>query len=260
MTVPIVRTRQLHLQIGNRVLCDQLNLSVTAGQRLAVLGQNGSGKTTLLHALLKLGPTDEDRIEIDGRPLSSWSRAELAKRVGILFQDSHDDMPATVQETVMLGRLPHLPAWRWESEQDLALAEQALKTVGLEQLARRDVGSLSGGERQRLAIASLLTQAPTLYLLDEPSNHLDISFQIKTLSLLSDTVKRDNGALIMATHDINLAARFCDQVLLLHGGGAYTLGAQADVLTDTILSDAYDCDIRHVNTDCGRFFYPGDKL
>lgn len=256
MTVPIVRTRQLRLQMGNRTLCHQLDLSVPAGQRLAVLGQNGSGKTTLLHALLKLGPTDEDRIDIDGRALSSWSRAELARRVGILFQDSHDDMPASVHETVMLGRLPHLPAWRWESEEDFALADQALKTVGLEHLARRDVGSLSGGERQRLAIASLLTQAPTLYLLDEPSNHLDISFQIKTLALLSETVRRDNSALIMATHDINLASRFCDHVLLLHGDGTYTLGARADVLTDKILSRAYGCDIRHVVTDAGHFYYP----
>ncbi|MBC54996.1 MAG: hypothetical protein CMQ34_14300 [Gammaproteobacteria bacterium] len=256
MTVPIVQTRQLRLQMGERLLCEQLNLTVQAGQRLAVLGQNGSGKTTLLHALLKLGSVDEDRIEIDGRALSQWSRAELARRVGILFQDNHDDMPASVHETVMLGRLPHLPAWRWEREKDFAMANQALTTVGLEHLARRDVGSLSGGERQRLAIASLLTQAPTLYLLDEPSNHLDIAFQISTLSLLSATVKRDHSALIMATHDINLASRFCDHTLLLHGDGTYTFGPQADVMTDETLSRAYGCDIRHVVTDAGQFFYP----
>lgn len=256
MTAPIVRTKQLSLQVGDRNLCDQLDLSVHAGQRLAVLGQNGSGKTTLLHALLKLGPADGSRIEIDGRPLSQWPRAKLAQRVGILFQDNHDDMPASVQETVMLGRLPHLPAWRWERAEDLALANQALAIVGLEHLAQRDVASLSGGERQRLAIASLLTQAPTLYLLDEPSNHLDISFQIKTLALLTDTVRRDSSAMIMATHDINLAARFCDQILLLHGDGTYTLGPQADVLTDATLSKAYGCDIRHVSTDAGQFFFP----
>lgn len=256
MTPPIVQTRQLQLRMGDRTLCDQLDLSVQAGQRLAVLGQNGSGKTTLLHALLKLGPVDESRIEIEGRLLSTWPRAELARRVGILFQDNRDDMPASVHETVMLGRLPHLPAWRWERPEDFALADQALKTVGLEHLARRDVGSLSGGERQRLAIASLLTQAPRLYLLDEPSNHLDISFQIKTLALLTDTVKRDNSALIMATHDINLAARFCDHILLLYGDGSYTLGAQADVLTDETLSKAYGCDIRHVSTDAGQFYFP----
>lgn len=256
MTPPIVQTRQLRLQIGDRLLCDQLNLSVLAGQRLAVLGQNGSGKTTLLHALLKLGSVDENRIEIDGRPLPRWSRAELARQVGILFQDNHDHMPASVHETVMLGRLPHLPAWRWESAEDFALADQALKTVGLAHMARRDVGSLSGGERQRLAIASLLTQAPSLYLLDEPSNHLDISFQIKTLSLLSQTVTRDSSALIMATHDINLASRFCDHILLLYGDGSYTLGPQADVLTDELLSRAYGCDIRHVRTDAGQFYYP----
>jgi len=256
MTAPIVQTRQLSLSIGKRTLCDQLDLSVTAGQRLAVLGQNGSGKTTLLHSLLKLCPADASRIEIDGRTLTHWSRAELAKTVGILFQDNHDDMPSSVHETVMLGRLPHLQAWRWESAKDFALAESALKTVGLENAAHRDVSTLSGGERQRLAIASLLTQAPRLYLLDEPSNHLDISFQIRTLKLLADTVEREGSGLIMATHDINLAARFCDQVLLLFGDGHYLLGAQQEVLTDAALTRAYGCEIRHVVTEAGRFYFP----
>ncbi|MEX0740112.1 MAG: ABC transporter ATP-binding protein [Pseudohongiella sp.] len=256
MTSPIVRTRQLRLQIGDRILCDQLNLSVAAGQRMAVLGQNGSGKTTLLHSLLKLCRVDKSRIEIDGRALTHWSRRDLAKTVGILFQENQDDMPATVHETVMLGRLPHLSGWRWESESDFALAENALKTVGLEAMTGRNVSSLSGGERQRLAIASLLTQSPKLYLLDEPSNHLDISFQIKTLKLLTETVIRDNSALIMATHDINLAARFCDQILLLNGDGTYTLGPATEVLTDVTLSHAYNCEIRHVATDIGKLYFP----
>lgn len=256
MTSPIVETRQLRLQVGDRILCDQLNLAVAAGQRLAVLGQNGSGKTTLLHSLLKLCAVDEERISVNNRPLTHWSRAELATSVGILFQDSHDDMPASVHETVMLGRLPHLRAWRWETADDFALAEQALTTVGLEHMAQRDVSTLSGGERQRLAIASLLTQNPTLYLLDEPSNHLDISFQIKTLKLLAETVQRDGSALIMATHDINLASRFCDQILLLFGDGTYTSGSKAEVLTDNALSRAYGCEIRHVVTESGTFYFP----
>lgn len=256
MTSPIVQTRRLRLQIGDRVLCEQLNLSVTAGQRLAILGQNGSGKTTLLHSLLKLCRVDESRIEIEGRVLSQWSRRELAKVVGILFQDNPDDMPASVHETVMLGRLPHLGGWHWESDADFAIADNALKTVGLDTMAERDVGSLSGGERQRLAIASLLTQNPKLYLLDEPSNHLDISFQIKTLKLLTETVVREGSALIMATHDINLASRFCDQVLLLNGDGSYLMGNSDNVLTDAALSRAYSCEIRHVATEAGALYYP----
>lgn len=256
MTSPIVQTRELCLKVGDRILCDQLSLSVAAGQRLAVLGQNGSGKTTLLHSLLKLCHVDESRVEINGRALTQWSRRELATNVGILFQDNHDDMPASVHETVMLGRLPHLSGWRWESDEDFELAGRALKTVGLAELADRDVSSLSGGERQRLAIASLMTQNPTLYLLDEPSNHLDISFQIKTLKLLTQTVVRDNSALIMATHDINLASRFCDQTLLLYGDGTYTLGSSKDVLTDDALSRAYGCPIHHVTTGSGRFYFP----
>ena len=256
MSSPIVQTRQLRLQIGERVLCDQLNLSVVAGQRLAVLGQNGSGKTTLLHSLLKLCRVDESQIEIGGRSLAHWSRRELATMVGILFQENQDDMPASVHETVMLGRLPHLSGWHWESAEDFAIADRALKTVGLDNMKERDVGSLSGGERQRLAIASLLAQNPTLYLLDEPGNHLDISFQIKTLKTLTETVIQDNSALIMATHDINLAARFCDQILLFYGDGTYTVGDTNEVLTDDALSRAYGCEIRHVSTETGFLYYP----
>lgn len=256
MTSAIVQTRQLRLQMGDRVLCDQLNLAVAAGQRLAVLGQNGSGKTTLLHSLLKLCPVDASRIDIHGRALTQWSRQELATQVGILFQDNHDDMPASVHETVMLGRLPHLGSWRRESADDYARADSALKVVGLQNMAERDVSSLSGGERQRLAIASLLTQNPTLYLLDEPSNHLDISFQIKTLKMLTDAVQQDGSALIMATHDINLASRFCDHILLMFGDGTYTTGSNADVLTDEALSQAYGCSIQHVTTGSGTFYFP----
>lgn len=253
---PVLSVRQMQLQAGKRVLCESLDLTLLPGQRLAVLGQNGSGKTSLLHSLLKLRKVNEAGIELEGRTLDQWSRKELAQAVGILFQDSQDDMPATVQETAMLGRLPHLSGWRWESAHDIEQVRSALCTVGLDDMFEREISTLSGGERQRLAIACLLAQSPRLYLLDEPSNHLDISFQIKTLKLLSTTVAANNSAMVMATHDINLAARFCDQTLLLFGDGQYTMGDTWQVLSDSNLSRAYECSIQHVDTATGRLFFP----
>jgi len=252
----LLRVKNLELVVAQRTLCHQLSFELHAGQRLAILGQNGSGKTSLLHTLINLRTSRQGDIQLAGHDLSEWPKRELARTAGILFQTVPEDMPASVHETVMLGRLPHLSGWRWESAHDLASVEEALSALELGTLAQRDVSSLSGGEQQRMAIASLLAQDPQLYLLDEPSNHLDISFQIKVLQLLSTRVSQNNRALIMATHDINLAARFCDLVLLLSGSGKYQFGATREVLTDENLSRAYQCEVHHVDTPAGTLFYP----
>ena len=120
----------------------------------------------------------------------------------------------------------------------------------------RDVSGLSGGERQRVAIAALLTQSPELYLLDEPSNHLDISFQIKTLQILSDIVLKERRAMLMATHDINLAARFCDRILLLMGNGQHLEGPVNEVLTESALSRAFQFDIQKISHQGHFLFFP----
>jgi len=252
----LLQVNGLELVIAQRTLCHQLSFELQAGQRLAVLGQNGSGKTSLLHTLINLRTPSQGDIQLAGRALPMWPKQDMARTAGLLFQTVREDMPASVHETVMLGRLPHLSGWRWETENDLNSVEEALSALELGALAQRDVSSLSGGEQQRMAIASLLAQDPQLYLLDEPSNHLDISFQIKVLQLLSSRVRAQNRALIMATHDINLAARFCDLVLLLDGNGDYQFGETREVLTDTNLSRAYQCDVRHVETPAGILFYP----
>jgi iron complex transport system ATP-binding protein len=142
------------------------------------------------------------------------------------------------------------------SEQDWQLTGQAIAHMELGDFLKRDVSELSGGERQRVAIAALLTQSPELYLLDEPSNHLDISFQIKTLQTLSDIVQQEQRALIMATHDINLAARFCDRILLLMGNGQHLEGLVNEVLTESALSEAFQFDIQKISHRGHLLFFP----
>lgn len=251
----LLEVHDLELRIGERLLISGLDLSLRPGESLGLLGQNGSGKTTLLHSLIRLHTPDRGHIHLAGQELRHWRGRALARQVGILFQQQQDEMPATVMETVMLGRFPHLAPWRWEESRDLQLAHQALSEMGLGSLGDRQVQSLSGGERQRLALAALLTQDPALMLLDEPANHLDIAHQISALTRLRDRLAPDR-ALIMASHDINLAARFCDRILLLDGRGGHLLGAADQILSEDKLSRIYGHPIRAITVDGQRYFHP----
>lgn len=261
---PLLEATGLEIRAGGRRLIANLALELRPGDCIAILGRNGTGKTTLLHTLAGLRPPAAGSLRLDGVTIGHWSRRALARHVGIVFQHHTDEMPATVMETALLGRFPHGPPWRRESDTDHHIAEQALEAMGLGELARRDVQSLSGGERQRLALAALLAQAPRIMLLDEPGNHLDIGFQLRSLALLRDRAREEGTALLFATHDINLAARFCDQVLLLDGAGEHRLGPARDVLSEENLSRAYDCRVRALplpadSGDPGTgFFYRAD--
>jgi iron complex transport system ATP-binding protein len=243
-TRELLNGSRLRIAAGPRTLLRELDLTVSSGDCLGILGRNGTGKTTLLHTLAGLRAPSGGTLSLRGKTLAEWPRRALARQVGIVFQHHTDEMPATVMETTLLGRFPHSRAWQRESLQDRELAEQALQQMGLLELARRQVHSLSGGERQRLALAALLAQAPRVMLLDEPGNHLDIGFQLSSLSLLRDRTLASDTALLFATHDINLAARYCDRILLLKGDGGFLLGPATEVLAEHHLHEAYGCRVR----------------
>jgi len=256
-TGSILSAHELELTIAGRTLCRDLSLDLSEGESLGVLGRNGTGKTTLLHTLLNFRVPDKGSIQICGKNNREVSRKESALNTGILFQNSNDEMPATVMELAMMGRYPHISGWRWENEDDTAKTRAALASMELDDLADRQIATLSGGERQRLALAMLLAQAPRLYLLDEPSNHLDIGFQIKALNVLKERLAESGSALCMATHDINLAARFCEQILLFIGDGSFVYGSADSVLTEENLSAAYGCPISRVQSGNHLVFFPG---
>jgi len=250
----ILETHKLAVQAGGRTLLEHLTLSVASGDCLGVLGPNGTGKTTLLHTLAGLLRPAAGNIQLYGDALEHWSRRALARKIGIVFQHHSDEMPATVMETALLGRFPHSRAWQWESNEDMDTAKRALDAMALLPLAHRQVATLSGGERQRLALAALLSQDPELMLLDEPGNHLDIAYQLKVLQLLRSRARSQGTALVFATHDINLASRFCDTVLLLTANGEFVTGTSTDVLTEDRLSQTFSCDVRAINSEHGQFF------
>ena len=226
------------VSVPGRTLVENLDLEICAGEVLAVLGPNGVGKSLTLHMLAGLRAADEGTTSLDGHAVTELSRQRVATRLALLPQYVEDVFPASVFDTVMIGRHPHIPRFQWETGRDRNIAQEALRMVDLGDMAQRDISSLSGGERRRLAIAQVLTQSPDIYLLDEPTNHLDPQHQLDVLRIFRD--KAASGAAVVASlHDVNLAARFADKCLLLYGDGRWELDASTAVLTEERLTELY---------------------
>ena len=228
----------LRVEVSGRTLVKDLCFEVHPGELLAILGQNGSGKTLTLHTLAGLRSPAAGRVLLHGRDVNADSRRETARELALLPQHVDDIFPATVLDTAMIGRHPHIARFQWETAEDIAITQAALAAVGLDTMAHRDVLTLSGGERRRLAIAQVLTQQPDVYLLDEPTNHLDPQHQLDALRLFRS--KADDGAAVVASlHDVNLAVRYADRCLLLYGDGRWDIGDTGDVLDESRLSELF---------------------
>ena len=269
---PLLTANSLSLRAGSRTLCCDLSFRINTGERWGLLGKNGAGKTSLLHTLAGLRTPAAGDVLLGEQNLSTLSSAHIALHIGLLLQESVDALPSTVIETALLGRHPHARGRLFDNSKDLGLAYESLRQLGIESLASRAVTSLSGGERQRLALAMLLAQQPRLLLLDEPSNHLDLGFQTQLITLLlsqvggkSETTRElsapnhpthKEAAVIMATHDINLAARVCDNIVLMVSDAETLVGSTEEILTEETLGRAYDCPIARVEHKGRTLFYP----
>jgi len=228
----------LHVSVANRLLVEALELDISGGELIAVLGQNGSGKSLTMHTLAGLRAALSGQVVLQGNDVATTQRHDIAKQLALLPQHVDDIFPATVLDTAMIGRHPHIGRFNWESQHDFAVTNAALDAVGLAGMSARDVLTLSGGERRRLAIAQVLTQQPDVYLLDEPTNHLDPQHQLDALQLFRD--KASAGAIVIASlHDVNLAVRYADRCLLLYGDGRWDLGATREILNADRLSALY---------------------
>jgi iron complex transport system ATP-binding protein len=252
---PRLSCRGIALAVPGRTLCSGLDLDVHAGECWAIVGPNGAGKTTLLAALAGLAPPAAGAIAYSGTPLAALSPRERARRRGWLPQDSVDFFPATVLETVLVGRHPHLPRWQWETAADVDRARCALADVGLAGFDARQVASLSGGERRRVALAALLAQDPDLMLLDEPSSHLDLVHQIAALDLLARLARERGRAIVMVLHDLHLALRYADHAVAL-GGGRASAGPVAAILEAGALSALFGHPLVALGEGSARTFVP----
>ena len=254
--MPRLETRNLTLSIGGRLLLCDLSVAFEGGQNWAILGANGSGKTTLLQTLAGLRRADGGEVLLDGQAMQHIPRRVRAQKLGILFQDTPNTFPASVFETVLSGRHPHLGFWRTETTVDHEMAHAALADVELADFAGRNIATLSGGERRRVEVATLLAQDAPLCLLDEPVNHLDPRHQTMLLRLVCARTQRAGHLNLLVLHDVNLAMRFCSHGLLLLGDGGTRHGPLADILDTATLEMIYGCAMREIHSDAGRLFFP----
>jgi iron complex transport system ATP-binding protein len=220
-------------------------MEAPAGGCTAVLGPNGSGKSTLLRVLLGTLAPSAGRAEFDERPLAAWSRAELARAVGVVPQGEETAFPISVRGLVAMGRYPHLGPWRREGAADRRAVEEAMRRCDVAGLAERPLANLSGGERQRARVARALAQEPRALALDEPTAALDVSHEMAIWELLRD-LGRAGTTVLIVTHNLNLAARYADRLVLLHEGRVAAAGKPAQVLTRETVERVYGWPVRVV--------------
>lgn len=224
---------------SQRPALTELSFSVPRGSVCAIIGPNGSGKSTLIRALLGAIQPAAGDVLFEGRPVGSWQRRDLARRIGAVSQIEEMPFPITVREMVAMGRYPQLGALRAEGANDRLAIEKAMARCDISELAARPVTSLSGGERQRARIARALAQSPATLVLDEPTVALDIAHEMAVFELLRSLTRADGWTVVVATHHINLAARYADSLLLLDSGRAIAYGPAAAVMRKNMLETVY---------------------
>ena len=246
-TSPLLEAQQATIEIGDVCVARDLNLSIQGHEFWGVLGQNGVGKTTLLKTLAGLHPLTQGRITLHGQDMPTISRRSIATSLGMLTQETHYAFDATCEQTVLVGRHPHLKPWMKEQASDYELAHHALDRLGLAELKDRSCMNLSGGESRRLALATLLVQDPQVMLLDEPTNHLDPANQVSVLNVVGQHIRTQGKAGVMALHEINLATCYCTHCLMLFGDGDWLAGPTDQLLNTDNLSRLYGCAMRLVD-------------
>ncbi len=224
-------------------ILDQLSFSVSGGEFVGLLGPNGAGKTTLLRIISKTLKPLKGVVLLDELNIAQMKVEDIAKKVGVVPQDSSTPFDFTVLEIVLMGRNPYLGRIEMETAEDLSIVRQAMELTNTWQFADRRVGEVSGGERRRVIIARALAQSPQVLLLDEPTLHLDINSQIEIMDLLEKLCKQNKLIVISVLHDFNLAARYCDKILLLSSRKILSLGRPEEVLTPENIRAAFRVEV-----------------
>jgi len=239
----IIRLENVSLGYDGFPVLEEIELSARAGEIVGLIGPNASGKSTLIKAISGLLKPFTGQVFIDGRDIKNISNEEMARLIAVVPQ--HPNLPPvfTAFEMALMGRTPHLGLLRYESSRDFEIVWKAMELTKTQHLAERKVGELSGGERQRVVISRALVQQPKVMLLDEPTAHLDLNYQIEILNLMMELSQEQGLTLILALHDLNLAAQYCERLLLLNGGGVFVEGSPQEVITPENIRRVYGAEV-----------------
>jgi iron complex transport system ATP-binding protein len=239
----MIEVKSIFFRYHKEWVLQDVSFRVEKGEFIGLIGPNGSGKTTLLKVLYRLLSPQNGEVLFELVPLKRMDRKDIAKRIGVVAQETHLLFPFSVMEIVLMGRSPYLGHLMFESEKDLEIARKAMEWTETLPFSDRPIDELSGGERKRVFIARALAQEPEVILLDEPTANLDIHHQVDFLDLIL-TLNRERGlTIIMASHDMNIASEFCDRLILLQEGRIYKIGTPNEVITKENIERVYGCEV-----------------
>ncbi|MEM3077969.1 MAG: ABC transporter ATP-binding protein [Nitrososphaerales archaeon] len=244
-----LRIKDLSFSYDSIKAIDNVSMEINEGEVLGIIGPNGAGKSTLLKCINSILKPRVGTVLVDGEDILKLRKDEVAKRVAMVPQNSLTSFPFTVLDVVLMGRIPHLGKLGRESERDLKIAEEAMRTTFVLSLADRSVDELSGGEFRRVIIAMALAQEPSILLLDEPTLHLDISHQLGIMELIRRLTAEKKLATILVSHDLNLAAKFCDKLILLNSGKIYSAGSVEEVLNRENIKQVYGVEAQVIRSN-----------
>ncbi|RPF57056.1 ABC transporter ATP-binding protein [Aquisalibacillus elongatus] len=244
----MLELQQVSKTIGDKQIVHDVSFSLDKGKSIGLIGPNGAGKSTLVKLISALEKPSSGCIHFFGEDVQKWSVKKLAQHIAVLSQDGLAPYPITVYDAVLMGRYPHLGFFQREGKKDHELVEDVLETTGLSEFRDQMLDTLSGGERQRVAIAKAMVQHPQLLILDEPTTFLDIGHQRQILNLVQSWQKREGLTVLMVLHDLNLAAQFCDELVLMNQGEIVNIGTSEQIIARETLQSVYQTDpeiIRH---------------
>jgi len=239
----MLRARNISVGYGKRAVLGDISFELREGEVVALLGANGAGKTTLIKALNGTLPAVAGEILLNGEKLSAMSRREIAGKIAVVAQENETRFPVTVLEFVLSGRFVHGGAFGWETAGDVDFAKRALADCDLGEYGSRLMNELSGGERQRVVLARAVATNARILLLDEPTANLDIAHQALMFRLVRKRCEECRSSAVVITHDLNLAAAFADEIIMLKGGRIAAKGTPEEVLTTGNVSDVFDVDV-----------------
>ena len=243
----LLQVHALSFAYDAQPIFSDIALELAPGQVVCIAGPNGTGKTTLVKCIAGILRPQHGRVVVQGTDTQQMTPRERARLLGYVPQSIAGRFAATVFETVLAGRRPHM-SWR-PSQADMQMAAVHLARLNLQHLAMRDMGSLSGGQAQKVMLARALAQETPCLILDEPTSSLDVRHQLEILETIRQLAREKNLGVLIIIHDLNLAARYCDQIVMLHQGAVYARGTPAQVITATTMAEVYgvEADIQHCN-------------